>query len=90
MPWPSALPPAISSSTQSGCTDPTVKAAARRPIAAAGLVSDVGHGWLWKLAHWFHAAAFTPTVVVLVLGIGIQMSNGVAAGLSDGVAAARA
>lgn len=57
------------------------------PIAAAGLVSDVGHTWLWKLAHWFHAAAFTPTVVVLVLGIGIQMANGVAAGLSDGVAA---
>ncbi|WP_232550082.1 hypothetical protein [Propioniciclava soli] len=57
------------------------------PIAAAGLVSDLGHTWLWKLSRWFHAAAFSPTVVVLVLGIGIQMANGVAAGFSDGVAA---
>lgn len=57
------------------------------PIAAAGLVADVGHSWLWKLARWFHAAAFAPAVVVLVLGIGLKLSTGVAAGLSDGVMA---
>lgn len=57
------------------------------PIAAAGLVAEVGHTWLWKLARWFHAAAFTPLVVVLVLGIGLKVSAGVAAGQADGVAA---
>lgn len=57
------------------------------PIAAAGLVAELGHTWLWKLARWFHAAAFTPLVVVLVLGIGLKVSAGVAAGQADGIAA---
>lgn len=53
------------------------------PIAAAGLVSDAGRSWFWKSLRWFHAAAFTPVLMVLVLGIGVKMSTGVAAGLAD-------
>ena len=53
------------------------------PLAAAGLVADAGRAWFWKSLRWFHAAAFTPVVMVLVLGIGVQMANGVAAHLAD-------
>ncbi|WP_248580842.1 type IV secretion system protein [Nocardioides sp. InS609-2] len=53
------------------------------PVAAAGLVSDVGRSWFWKSLRWFHAAAFTPVLMVLVLGIGVQFTTGVAAGMSD-------
>lgn len=56
------------------------------PLSAAGLVSDAGRSWFWKSLRWFHAAAFTPVLMVLVLGIGIQMSNGVAAHLADDTA----
>lgn len=58
------------------------------PISAAGLVSDAGRSWFWKSLRWFHAAAFTPVVMVLVLGIGVQFSTGVAAGLADSSAKA--
>ena len=54
--------------------------AATTPIAAAGLVSDVGRSWFWKSLRWFHAAAFTPVLMVLVLGVGIQMTSGVVTG----------
>ncbi|GAA5122503.1 hypothetical protein GCM10023339_41020 [Alloalcanivorax gelatiniphagus] len=58
--------------------------AATGPIAAAGLVGDMTRSWFWKSLRWFHAAAFTPVLMVLVLGIGVQFSNGVAASMSDG------
>lgn len=58
------------------------------PIAAAGLVADAGTSWFWKSLRWFHAAAFTPVVMVLVLGLGVQVSTGVAEGLSDSTAKA--
>ena len=54
------------------------------PLSAAGLVSDFTRSWFWKSLRWFHAAAFTPVLMVMVLGIGVQMSNGVAAHLADG------
>ncbi|WP_186526325.1 type IV secretion system protein [Leekyejoonella antrihumi] len=53
------------------------------PISAAGLVSDVGRSWFWKSLRWVHAAALTPVLMILVLGLGVQISTGVAAGLSD-------
>ena len=56
------------------------------PIAAAGLVSDAGRSWFWKSLRWFHAAALTPVLMVLVLGVGIQFSTGVAAHLADDTA----
>src|SRR5450631_621719 len=61
---------------------------ATTPISAAGLVSDAGRSWFWKSLRWFHAAAFTPVLMVLVLGIGIQMTTGVANGLADKTQAA--
>jgi len=54
------------------------------PLSAAGLVSEFTRSWFWKSLRWFHAAAFTPVLMVLVLGIGVQMANGVAAHLADG------
>lgn len=59
--------------------------AATTPIAAGGLVSDAGQSWFWKSLRWFIAAAFTPVVMILVLGIGVQMTSGVATGMTDGL-----
>jgi len=57
--------------------------AATTPISAGGLVSDAGAGWFWKSLRWFIAAAFTPVVMILVLGIGVRMTSGVATGMTD-------
>ena len=51
---------------------------ATAPIAAAGLANETTRGWFWKAFRWFHAAAFTPLVVVLVTGVGMKMAEGVA------------
>lgn len=56
------------------------------PIAAAGLAAGFSRGWFWKSFRWFHAAAFTPVLVVLVLGLGISMTTGVVTGEADGLA----
>ncbi len=53
---------------------------ATTPIAAAGLVSDTGRAWFWKSMRWFHAAALAPVMMVLVLGVGVQYTSGVAVG----------
>ncbi len=58
------------------------------PLSAAGLVSDFTRSWFWKSLRWFHAAAFTPVLMVMVLGLGVQFANGVAAHLADGTAKA--
>jgi len=57
--------------------------AATAPISAAGLVGDTGRAWFWKSLRWFHAAAFTPVVMTLIMGTGIQMASGVAGGQAD-------
>jgi len=54
------------------------------PLAASGLVAEATRSWFWKSLRWFHAAAFTPVLMVIVLGIGVQMVGGVAAQLADG------
>lgn len=54
------------------------------PIAAAGLANDTTRVWFWKAFRWFHAAALTPVVVVLVTGIGMKFAEGVANGQSTG------
>ena len=61
--------------------------AATTPVAAAGLVSDAGRTWFWKSLRWFLAAAFTPVLMVLMLGIGVQITTGVANGLAEETAA---
>jgi hypothetical protein len=57
---------------------------ATTPIAAAGLANDTTRAWFWKAFRWFHAAAFTPVVVVLVTGVGMKFAEGVANGQSSG------
>lgn len=59
--------------------------AATTPIAAAGLASDFGRSWFWKSFRWFHAAAFTPVLMALVLGIGVEMTSGVATGMTEDI-----
>lgn len=54
--------------------------AAVTPIAAAGLVADAGRPWFWKSLRWFHAAAFTPVLTVLVMGIGTRLAGAVSQG----------
>ncbi|GAB2492519.1 hypothetical protein GCM10027030_27370 [Luteococcus sediminum] len=58
--------------------------AATAPISAAGLLSEVGRPWFWKSLRWFHAAALAPVLMTLTMGLGVQMSNGVALGLATG------
>ncbi|QOK24181.1 hypothetical protein IGS73_07430 [Janibacter indicus] len=59
--------------------------AATTPISAAGLSTEFGRSWFWKSFRWFHAAALTPVLMVLVLGIGVQLTAGAATGLEDGL-----
>lgn len=59
--------------------------AATNPIAAAGLVSDAGRSWFWKAFRWFHAAAFTPVLMTLMLGLGVKASSGVALGSTESI-----
>ena len=57
------------------------------PIAAAGLAAGFSRGWFWTSFRWFHAAAFTPVLVALVLGLGTSVTTGVVQGEADGLAA---
>lgn len=57
--------------------------AATNPIAAAGLVWDGGRSWFWKAFRWFHAAAFTPVIMMLILGLGVQVTSHVALSTTD-------
>ena len=57
--------------------------AATNPIAAAGLAWEGGRSWFWKAFRWFHAAAFTPVVMMLMLGLGVQVTSGVAVSGTD-------
>ena len=58
------------------------------PIAAAGTVSDFGRPWFWRTFRWFHAAAFTPVLMVLVLGIGSLVTQSVGQNLASSMHAA--
>lgn len=60
---------------------------AMAPIAAAGLVTDFGKAWFWKTFRWFHAAALTPPLVVMVTGVGVQIATAVSGGQVEGIEA---
>jgi len=62
--------------------------AATNPIAAAGLVFDGGRSWFWKAFRWFHAAAFTPALMMLMLGLGVQVSSSIAIDGADSLPSA--
>ncbi len=57
--------------------------AATNPVSAAGLVWDGGRSWFWKTLRWFLAAAFTPVLMLLVLGLGVKATSGVALSMAD-------
>jgi type IV secretion system protein TrbL len=59
--------------------------AAVTPISATGLVTDFGRSWFWKSFRWFHAAALTPPLMVLALGVGVKITTGVALGAETDV-----
>jgi len=61
--------------------------AATSPIAAGGLVVDFGRSWFWRTLRWFHAAALTPPLMVLCLGIGVQIASSVAIGAESDILA---
>lgn len=56
---------------------------ATAPLAAAGLMYKPFEAWFWKAFRWFHAAAFAPLLMTLMLGAGVQLASGVALGLED-------
>ncbi|SOC51179.1 hypothetical protein [Ornithinimicrobium cerasi] len=56
------------------------------PIAAAGLAAGWSRSWFWKSFRWFHAAAFTPVLIALVLGLGTSLTTGVVEGEAEGLA----
>lgn len=58
------------------------------PAAAAGLVSDFSKSWFWKSLRWFHAAAATPPLVIMMLGMGTALTQGVASGEAKSAEAA--
>ncbi len=53
------------------------------PIAAAGLASGFSRSWFWKSFRWFHAAALSPVLVALVLGLGVSITTGVVSDQAD-------
>lgn len=62
--------------------------AATTPVSAAGLVWDGGRSWFWKTLRWFIAAAFSPVIMVLILGLGVRATSGVALSMTDSLQAA--
>jgi type IV secretion system protein TrbL len=62
--------------------------AATTPIAAAGLVSEAGRAWFWKSMRWFHSAALTPVLTVLMMGLGVKLTSGVTQGGTQSAEAA--
>ena len=62
--------------------------AATSPIAAAGLLSDVGRAWFWKSLRWFISALLIAPLSALVLGIGQKISESVVSGAGKSTEAA--
>lgn len=46
------------------------------PIAAGGLLSEVGRSWFWKTLRWFMSAILIAPAAALILGIGVKLSEG--------------
>lgn len=58
------------------------------PIAAGGLLSEGTKAWFWKSLRWFLASLMIAPLAALVLGIGVQITQGTVAGKGDKTAAA--
>ncbi|MDX6324269.1 MAG: hypothetical protein QOK15_623 [Nocardioidaceae bacterium] len=62
--------------------------AATSPIAAGGLMSEVGRAWFWKSLRWFIASVLVAPLAALVLGIGDKITEGVVSGAGSDTTAA--
>lgn len=62
--------------------------AATSPIAAGGLMSEVGRSWFWKSLRWFIAAVLVAPLAALVLGVGDKITEGVVSGAGNDTTAA--
>ena len=61
---------------------------ATAPISAAGLLNDTTKTWFWKTLRWFIASLLIAPAAALILGIGVQLSNGVVQGAGTDTVAA--
>lgn len=61
---------------------------ATAPISAAGLLAESTRTWFWKSLRWFCACLMIAPLAALVLGIGVQLMNGVVHGKGDDTTAA--
>ncbi len=61
---------------------------ATAPISAAGLLSDGTKVWFWKSLRWFVACLLIAPAAALILGVGVQLSDGVVAGAGTDTVAA--
>jgi hypothetical protein len=62
--------------------------AATSAIAAGGLLAETSRAWFWKSLRWFIAALLIAPLAVLILGIGVSITEGVVSGNGDDDAAA--
>ena len=51
-------------------------------------IRDVGKVWFWKTLRWFFASLMIAPLAALVLGIGVQITQGTVTGAGDQTAAA--
>jgi type IV secretion system protein TrbL len=61
---------------------------ATSPIAAAGLLAEGTRVWFWKSLRWFLATLLIAPLAAVILGIGVQITQGTIAGHGDKTAAA--
>ena len=57
--------------------------AAVTPLTWAGFVTERGGVWFGRSLRWFLSAAFTPAMMLLIMGIGVQISSTVAEGTQE-------
>jgi hypothetical protein len=57
--------------------------AATSAISAGGLLAAGTSAWFWRSLRWFLAALFVSPVAVLVLGVGVKMTEGVITGANE-------
>ncbi len=62
--------------------------AATSPIAAGGLMSEMGRTWFWRSLRWFVAALMIAPLAALVLGVGQKIAEGVVSGAGEDTAKA--
>ncbi|WP_241037779.1 hypothetical protein [Blastococcus litoris] len=57
--------------------------AATSAISAGGLLAQSSSAWFWRSLRWFLAALLVSPVAVLVLGVGVTITEGIVAGAEE-------